>query len=219
MTVPSSPFGRPLEDFLLDPQIKWDGPQLRAPMEVPDSENTYHILLGIGQRYYPYFPDFFEEAKVMGVSKRIPRTFIPTKLKEGKSRFLLVHPIGIPEFTYQLEPRQDHLETQHDFDLEERCVRDLWPLSAAGKSSNLHKILQPHPLTEEKDMAKIETPSVTYFVKYPKRCKPKKMEYTSALVLSFSTFGFEYVNQNGTLPKQIKDNFSTTTFKLDVVPL
>ena len=48
-----------------------------------------HLVLGVGKTYYPFPSDFLEEARRMGVSKKVPRNFPFDELTPGKSRMLL----------------------------------------------------------------------------------------------------------------------------------
>lgn len=216
ITVPSSPFGQELEYFLVDPAIPWAGPRLRAPMLVPDPKGVYHMLLGIGVESYPYLSDYFEEGKMKGLSKRVPNGFDPSKLTRGKSKFLLVHPRGIPQFDYTIEgitcPKGIKREM---FTGAHTCVAALWPLSAIGKSSEKHEIEKD----DKNGRVMIHTPSVAYTTKLPvEPLEDKGLKYASGVMLSFPLFAFEWVSKRKTVPKEIADRFSTTDYKLDMVP-
>lgn len=109
ISVPSGYYGMSIEHFLVDPPVRWDGGQVRAPMLIPQ-DGVNHVLLGIGREFYPFVPDFVEEARVMGISKRIPFTFDLTTLKPPTddtpaSGLLLVHPRAIAKPTFFVEPQ------------------------------------------------------------------------------------------------------------------
>lgn len=56
---------------------------------MPKKKTCFDILMGVGQRFYPTPKDFINEAKNLGVSKRIPT--IPRFFCFGRSKVWLVH--------------------------------------------------------------------------------------------------------------------------------
>jgi len=100
-----SPYGRPLEEFLLDPPIAVpDGldlinkPQLwqrtvAAGEPVCDADGcpVYDLLIWVGQEHYPYCPDFIEELRRYGASRRLNPN-LDLSLLSRTSRMILVHP-------------------------------------------------------------------------------------------------------------------------------
>jgi hypothetical protein len=92
--VPTGPFGRPLEDFLIEPPVVVDPSELGlSPIGVKliQKDGVYHILDWVGTNYYPNVADFVEEARIMGISRRLPKTLDFQKLTAG-SRLILLHP-------------------------------------------------------------------------------------------------------------------------------
>jgi len=100
-----SPHGRPLEEFLIDPPLAVpDGldlinkPQLwlrtfAAGEPVCDAEEhpIYDILMWVGAEFYPYCPDFIEEVRRYGASRRLNPN-LDLSLLSRSSRMILVHP-------------------------------------------------------------------------------------------------------------------------------
>ena len=100
-----SPYGRPLEEFLLDPPLPVpDGidlinkPQLwqrtfAAGEPVCDAEEhpIYDMLMWVGAEFYPYCPDFIEEVRRYGASRRLNPN-LDLSLLSRSSRMILVHP-------------------------------------------------------------------------------------------------------------------------------
>ena len=200
LTVPTSAFGFPLEHFLVDPAIRWDGGTLRSPKEVPDPQGTFHILLGIGKENYPAFTDFFEEARVHGLSKRLPKDFDPSKLEFGKSKFLLMHPRGIPRQPFKAKydcPRIKDGKRVHGKE-DPHCVGALWPL--AGLILGPQKKHEVLPDGGDKEFT-VKTPSVSYRVPICK--EPDSMTYDAGVLLQFSLFRFEFVNKAKQLPADL----------------
>jgi len=211
--VDTSPFGRPIDHFLIDPPKPWDGPQLRSPMLYhSESLVAYQLVMGIGTKYYPFVPDFVEEARIMGVSKRIPLNYDLSKLTLGLSGLLLIHPRAIPLFPYAVEEPcrrgQKH---------EGLCIYHLWPLSSTTSLKN-HFI--PREDLKAYKPVRVRTPSVTYTVGrahhpdgslmlYPQSRLPP---YQPGFILYFPKIHFEYVSSQGEVPKEIERKLDESGF-------
>jgi len=100
-----SSHGRPLEEFLLDPPLPVpDGldlinkPQLwqrtfplGEPVSDAEEHPIYDILMWVGAEFYPYCPDFIEEVRRYGASRRLNPN-LDLSLLSRASRMILVHP-------------------------------------------------------------------------------------------------------------------------------
>ncbi len=100
-----STHGRPLEEFLLDPPLPVpegldviNKPQLwqrtfaaYEPMCDADEQPIYDVLIWVGQEHYPYCPDFVEEVRRYGASRRLNPN-LDLSLLSRASRMILVHP-------------------------------------------------------------------------------------------------------------------------------
>lgn len=208
ITVPTGDFGRPLEYFLVDYPLPWNGPVLRSPMIVPDGDGINHMLLGVGRQFYPTAPDYVEEAKKYGVSKRIPKDFPIERLTPGKSKFLLVHNAAIPTKPFLAEyecPKESH----NKGDLS--CIGALWPLSALEDSSPKHDILPDGGAKE----CTIKTPSVEYKVRIPEKPKKGRMGYKAGVFLRFQLFQFDFISKTLEVPKEMAERYLGAGFKLE----
>jgi len=209
--VDSSPNGLPIEYFLIDPPIVWRGAcPLRSPMLVQDRTGIYHVVLGIGKKWYPFVSDYVEEARVMGISKRFPRNFDPSPLTPGKSKLILMHPRGVPQFSFKLRrcicPKGNG--KPHD------CIGALWDLSSEKHFREVHEIEDMSG-----DQVRITTPSVTYVVNRTVEAPEwEDQVYLPALILQFGKWHFEFVNKDGFVPKDLKKKIEEANFKLEVVP-
>ena len=205
--VSESPFGKPIDFFLIDPPIPFPNLRLRSPMLVEDRDGIVHLVLGIGATYYPFVSDYVEEARVLGISKRVKRNFDPSVLTPFKSKLLLVHPRAIPEFDYSVEticPRKIH--NQGD-----RCVKDLWSLSALKSFDKVHAV------QKNQDEIIVSTPSTDYVVSEPYAPKKWIDEYSNGIILAFNSFHFEYINKKGKVPQKIKNRITKAGFSLKVM--
>lgn len=90
--------GMPVEAFLIDPPLI-PPDTLRAQMTPigmtlwQDGMGTWHVIDWVGKGHYPYPADFIEEARLMGFSRRAPKSLDFSKLTPA-SRMIFVHERG-----------------------------------------------------------------------------------------------------------------------------
>lgn len=114
-----SPYGRPLEDFLLDPPLPppegkgqeglahkpqlWprtartdpDDPATERVVTVPGSEQPImDILIWIGAMHYPFVADYIEEVRRYGASRKLNPNLDLARLTR-LSRMILIHPFAL----------------------------------------------------------------------------------------------------------------------------
>lgn len=90
----TSPIGRPIEDFLIDPPRPLDAAALGlSPIGIKliEIDGVWHVLDWVGEVHYPNVADFVEETRRLGLSRRAPRTLDFSKLTSA-SRIVLAHP-------------------------------------------------------------------------------------------------------------------------------
>lgn len=209
-----SPFGKPIEFFLVDPAVRWIGPQLRSPMLAEDGEGVVHVLIGVGAEYYPTVPDFVEEARVMGVSKRLPRDFDPARLTPGVSKLCLIHPRAVPLFRYRREAVKAPFCPRRMKKMDparHRCVGDLWPLSAMIHVEGRHEV------TKLQGKALVRTPSAEYWVAPVPARDARMTRYVSGVFMAFPNWHFEYVSKKGCVPPEVRERVGAR-WRLEVVP-
>lgn len=91
-----SPHGVPIEHFLIDLPIPVNPGQLGLSSQgvtFIERQGTWHVVDVIGESHYPCAADFVEEAKALGVSRKIPRTGDFGRLTR-ESTLILIHPRG-----------------------------------------------------------------------------------------------------------------------------
>jgi hypothetical protein len=100
-----SPYGRPLEEFLFDPPLPIpegldliNKPQLwqrTFPSGEPALDENelpiFDLLIWVGAEYYPYCPDYLEETRRYGASRRLNPNLDLAQLSRS-SRMILAHP-------------------------------------------------------------------------------------------------------------------------------
>lgn len=84
------PGGLPDEYFVFDPPLPTHLGPYRGAVPYTDGQGVTHVLIWVGEQFYPYPADFVEEARYQGISRRLPGSFPLEKLSE-KSRLLLLH--------------------------------------------------------------------------------------------------------------------------------
>jgi hypothetical protein len=139
LAVPLAPGGRPVEEFLIDPPVVIDDPAALGLTSVGtamiERDGVTHVLDIVGREHYPTVAAFIDEARRMGISRRISRNSDFSKITPA-SRLLLLHPhadiANAPEFP--CEERCPCRVPEHLSEgFNDMCVR-LWalePLDAA----------------------------------------------------------------------------------------
>ncbi|MCM8786373.1 MAG: hypothetical protein NC899_09130 [Candidatus Omnitrophica bacterium] len=129
-----SPFGKPIEYFIIDPPEYVEYKNFRSPIFIGDD-----LLIWVGSEYYPYPSDFIEEAKAFGVSKRIPVNF-PVERITTISKMYFVHSKSIVENYRELPaPFYCPKNYQHHLKQEECCIGYSYSLSSVS-DGNTRKI-------------------------------------------------------------------------------
>lgn len=101
LTVPTSPDGAVVDNFLIDPPRPVDmtamglssiGTTIIEKTSDKGDRNTY-VMDVVGQSHYPNVSDFIEEARRHGISRRIARNADFSRLT-SQSRLILIHARG-----------------------------------------------------------------------------------------------------------------------------
>lgn len=121
MEVGLSPHGLPLEAFLVDPPIPLESDQLasipRVGVTLVDGpDGIVHVIDWVGRDGYPYAPDFLEEGRVHGFSRKVSQHLEVARLTPGKSMVHFVHPHGF------LHNWRDYHENQASTALDLKCA-------------------------------------------------------------------------------------------------
>jgi hypothetical protein len=165
-----SPWGRPLEEFLLDPPLPLpDGldlvnkPQLWQRM-LPSGEPAldeqgqpiHDLLIWVGAEHYEYVPDFLEEVRRYGASRRLNPNLDLARLSRA-SRMLLAHPLVINTLWQEQQPPQQcgknvpgHAAQSHSLISEEdedERDEDEWEWEESAASKETSELTSSHPLT------------------------------------------------------------------------
>ena len=219
LCVGLGPNGRPVYDFLLDPPVAWTGGHFRTPyiLEQPGSDGAVNdVLMWVGAEFYPYIPDFIEEVRGRGLSKRIPKNFPLHHLTPGKSRILLVHSKAKPRFSYSIAkqeapPTLPQHRCQHAHradaihlagDPDEHCVHALWPLSCLESVDKLHEVQENTPPLWAVQVA---TPSGTYDTDPPLTpAVGEDVQYAPGIFAAFWVSHCECVSEDMDLPEPMK---------------
>lgn len=140
------PFGSPLEHFMIDPPqpvpagldlvnkaLLW--PRMSATGEPAQDEAGLPIvdlLIHVGASHYPWAPDYIEEARRLGASRRLNPHLDLSKLTRA-SRMLLAHPKAIPQNWRDLLPPQRCRKQLFGHDLASSALRDEDPTNASER--------------------------------------------------------------------------------------
>jgi len=92
-----SPFGRPVEEYLIDPPQVIDpdefGLTAVGPKLIEFEDGRTLIMDWVGKSHYPNVADFIEEVREMGLSRRLPKSF-PFEKVDGQTMIAIVHERG-----------------------------------------------------------------------------------------------------------------------------
>lgn len=222
----TSSYGRPVEDFIVDPPLPWTlGPfrGVRPWSKINASGQEVHdMMLWVGAENYPFVPDFVEEGRMHGFCKRIPTGRLDGeggavggpaqygKVRPSESRMVLIHPKAIAESSYLV-----HYESGLSIGRDVGC-------SACGSGANTmrthlteHVSGSPSCTFATWDLsaladdtpkhgvdlsdvawAAIKTPSVLYRVRRHEESDVPPT-YAPGIFLALPVTHFEYVRQDG----------------------
>jgi hypothetical protein len=175
-----SPYGHPLEYFIIDPPIPVDGWNL-SPLGVQliERDGVTHIIDWVGSEHYPNVADFLEEVRRFGLSRRLSRNLDFSRIT-SQTRILLVHarawvenfheyknwvcPKGYAHHTPAILP--------HEIEDNQRMCAGVW-----------WQDLEQGTLQDETGIVHREMPSFTYTAhKRPEHITP---QYRPAIFASF----------------------------------
>jgi len=217
LCVPTSPFGKEIEYFLLDPVMVCNLKAFRTPIIIEHKDSKIKdVAIWIGEQYYPFVSDFIEESREMGVSRRIPRNFPIEKLTPHKSRMFFIHSRAIPDFEYDTG-KECPRKLKHNKKPGDTCVFDLCSLSALTNFGEKHKVT-----VIDEDNVQITTPSVKYQTSIPTQPllnleQKKSFPYQMGIFCSFLVSHLEYINKDGKIPTELKKKIKKTDWDIMVM--
>lgn len=122
-----SPFGMPIEYFLIDPPIpcKSDKEDIKDitffrgyQMFYEKEKDIYHLINWVGEENYPSPWDFVEECREKGMSRRVSKDYDFSKLTFGKSCIYFIHKHAIDLDTKDKNLiEKNRFEPQEDIEL------------------------------------------------------------------------------------------------------
>jgi len=174
-----SPYGPPLENFVVDPPLPYNAGPFRAPI-VFEKEGKKHIMLWVGAEYYPYCSDFIEEVRKYGASKRVPNNFPIGELERGSMLFL-VHPKAIvADFEYlpavEYCPKAD---PSHYSEKKECCLGHSYQIAEPNIALNVRKL------------------GDTEYAVYPHTMSAPEYEFTPGIFLRLPITHFDHILLKG----------------------
>jgi hypothetical protein len=127
--VPTSPFGLPLEYFLVDPPQVVDAKALGlTPLGVkliPDTQGIYHIWDIVGGDFYPNVADMIEEIRALGVSRRLSDKLDYKKLTP-RSKIIMLHSRAFIENFEEYDSHEDCPTAKEGHEFPNRMCVKLW---------------------------------------------------------------------------------------------
>lgn len=222
--------GAPIEVFTLDPAIPWDRGPFRAPQFHQRQDGVWDLVMWVGAEAYPYAPDFIEEARRLGISKRVPisNDIDYSRLTPYQSRLILVHPKGRYDGPVELapEPRDEavpHIRRgkgrpgcDHPV-IGQGCTFALWDLSGGEGANCSGHAVDDHP--HDEGLARVTCGSTTYTVQRPViPAAPDPDRYAPAIIAAIPLSHFEYVSKKNTVPSTVADRLGGNLNHTAVTP-
>lgn len=146
LTVGMGPFGRPVEDFIVDYPTPIDVTQTPVSAKgmhlVPWKDGRWLLLDWVGESNYPSPADFVEEVRKHGLSRRIASNFPFESLRNKDVTHALIHPRAVTlnagEFNV---PRPLGCPTHQHEDADGACAALWWVQGRVEASGDA----APHP--------------------------------------------------------------------------
>ena len=142
LAVPLGPGGSPVEAFLIDPPVAVDAQALGlaavGTTMIERDGGVTHVLDVVGREHYPTVAGFVDEARRLGISRRISKTAAFGRLTPD-SRLLLLHPHALIANAAEFPPTGSRCPCGVEEHLAEgfgdMCVRLWWeePLHGAQR--------------------------------------------------------------------------------------
>lgn len=127
--------GLPLDVFLIDPPIPVaEGAVKKVGVQLIERDGVWHILDWVGEEHYPTVPDFVEEMRRFGMSRRLPKTLDFSRLS-ARSRVLLVHAkarVINPETLAEAGPCPCYFDKPGHKDHKATCLYNAWQALPKG---------------------------------------------------------------------------------------
>ena len=82
--------GEAVDFFFCDPPMAVQDNMKKVGVSLIEQNGVFHIVDWVGEEHYPTMPDFIDEFRRMGLSRRLPKTLDFSKLSQS-SRIILVH--------------------------------------------------------------------------------------------------------------------------------
>lgn len=185
-----SPHGVPLERFLIDLPIPVDPRHLSLSSQgvtFVERQGTWHVVDVIGESHYTYPSDFIEEARAIGVSRKLPRTGKFSRLTRG-STLILIHPWGRVTNSLQLASFTPGFACPcgHGHSATDPCAGYHWSAAEANVPGTLKRRLK----------------RTTYEVR-PLSSGAPALEFTSAYILRVPISNLSVIrNRDGSVNRQ-----------------
>jgi len=216
MECGTSPFGRPVEYFLLCP------PRMVNPKEfgltargvqLVEYDGLWHVMDWVGAEHYPHVADFVEEVRRYGASRRLQKDLDFSKLTDG-SRMILLHPqawIDEPRPFHMNRLRGHALNQKWDYcpkdlahDPEETCA-GLWWEDVSRTAHN-----------KGERIGKREMPSFDYWAAIPPKGQ-EKAKHTLAMFAMFPITRLAIIRAKDGSHEEAYDHASKSSLPCEVV--
>jgi len=214
-----SPWGRPIEDYIVDPARVWE-PGFQRGVKIVSRypvEDVNDLVIFVGKSYYPSPWDFVEETRGYGVSRKVIPTLPFDKLTPGKSNMVFVHSRAIPTFGYVCD-REAPLSHCHQIGKGEwKNVGVGWhpdksPCTFALRDLTYSIGSKMVKSNEDEETFDVELPAFTYWGRIPREVA-KELTWDVGIFLTSPLTHVEFCREENTqVAEKIRDaGFETIT--------
>lgn len=231
-----SPFGRPIEEFVIDPAIPWPGDFQRGvkilPRNPKDPDSINDMVIFVGKKFYPSPWGFVEEVRRFGASRKLPANLPFEKLTPDESRMVFVHSKVIPDFDYEVNRDRPYYGCSCFFDENGDFNANLWKEARPGWHEPtfdpcthslkdltflVHGDISPDPSGGNVTYT-VNMPSFDYEAKYPtvpKTYIPTKGKWQVGIFMALPLTHIEYCRKADEKSKENAESAGFDTVVLD----
>lgn len=210
----TSPYGLPIEKFIIDPVRPWPGDfQRGVKILLRDETGVNDVMVFVSQEDYPSTWDFFEETRRFGASRKVSDSFPFDQLTPGESRMVFVHARAIPDFIYTVDRDAPLDGCKHDTWRWKEAIPGWHPCAEADIPCTFAlrdlSFFTSNVKAGYEDEFMIEMPSFTYNGRYPIHANTNgknPIRWAIGLFLALPITHIEWKNRSGSdVEKRVRD--------------
>ena len=216
-----SPWGRPIEAYIVDPARLWL-PGFQRGVKIVSrypKEDVNDLYIFVGKSFYPSPWDFVEETRGYGVSRKVIPTLPFDQLTPGKSEMVFVHSRAIPTFDYTCD-REAPLSHCHQIgeagwdNVDAGWHPNTSPCTFALRDLTYTIASKMVRIREDEETFDVELPAFTYRGRIPRKVADDQT-WEVGVFLTLPLTHIEFCRKEN---KQVADKIRDVGFDVEVLP-